>query len=169
MKPILFSLIMALFTMAGMAQEFQPASEQTDPKTGEQMLVGECPRETLEAFGGNFYDRKVHDDYSPNADTVAMLMELMAGLRVTIVAATWCHDSRLQLPRFLRVLDAMDGFGEYRIICVDRDKKLGGSRPFNIDKVPTFILYFNNKEIGRIVENPQKSIESDIYNILQQR
>jgi hypothetical protein len=36
----------------------------------------------------------------------------------------------------------------------------------NIQKVPTFIIYKNNIEAGRIIENPVTSLEQDIVNIL---
>jgi hypothetical protein len=58
-----------------------------------------------------------------------------------------------------------------KMICVDGDKKcedvdISG---LNIEKVPTFIIYAGNKEIGRIIETPANSIESDLLQILQKQ
>jgi hypothetical protein len=36
----------------------------------------------------------------------------------------------------------------------------------DIQRVPTFILYKNNVEAGRIIENPVTSLEQDMINIL---
>ena len=36
----------------------------------------------------------------------------------------------------------------------------------NIGRVPTFIIYKNNIEAGRIIENPVTSLEQDMVNIL---
>ena len=36
----------------------------------------------------------------------------------------------------------------------------------DIQRVPTFIIYINNVEAGRIIENPVTSLEQDILNIL---
>jgi hypothetical protein len=36
----------------------------------------------------------------------------------------------------------------------------------NIQRVPTIILYKNNIEAGRIIENPATSLEQDMVNIL---
>jgi len=36
----------------------------------------------------------------------------------------------------------------------------------DIQRVPTFIIYKNNVEAGRIIENPLTSLEQDILNIL---
>ena len=35
-----------------------------------------------------------------------------------------------------------------------------------IQRVPTFIIYKNNIEAGRIIENPVTSLEQDMVNIL---
>jgi hypothetical protein len=37
---------------------------------------------------------------------------------------------------------------------------------FKVKKTPTFILLRNNKEIGRIVEKPDISLETDLLKIL---
>lgn len=37
---------------------------------------------------------------------------------------------------------------------------------YTIKKIPTFIFYRNNKEIGRYIEYSKKSLEKDILNIL---
>jgi hypothetical protein len=37
----------------------------------------------------------------------------------------------------------------------------------NITHVPTFIYYRNEKELGRIVENPMESLEKDTQAIVQ--
>jgi hypothetical protein len=36
----------------------------------------------------------------------------------------------------------------------------------DIQRVPTFIIYKNNIEVGRIIENPVTSLEQDMINIL---
>jgi hypothetical protein len=36
----------------------------------------------------------------------------------------------------------------------------------HIERVPTFIIYKNNIEAGRIIENPVTSLEQDILDIL---
>ena len=36
----------------------------------------------------------------------------------------------------------------------------------NIEKAPTFIVYINGQERGRIIETPQKSVEEDLIDII---
>jgi hypothetical protein len=53
-------------------------------------------------------------------------------------------------------------------IGVDDEKQspVGEYNELDIQRVPTFIIYKNNVESGRIIENPQTSLEQDMVNIL---
>jgi thiol-disulfide isomerase/thioredoxin len=82
---------------------------------------------------------------------------------------TWCPDSRREVPRFMRVLDLWQfPVAKVTFIGVD-DAKLspvGEYVNLDIQRVPTFIIYKNNIEAGRIIENPTTSLEQDMVNIL---
>ena len=58
-----------------------------------------------------------------------------------------------------------------RIFGVDRKKESfeGDITSMNIELVPTFIFYENEKEIGRIIETPEISLESDMLKIFEER
>ena len=53
-------------------------------------------------------------------------------------------------------------------IGVDNGKlsPIGDYEALEIQRVPTFIIYKNNLEAGRIIENPVTSLEQDMVNIL---
>jgi thiol-disulfide isomerase/thioredoxin len=83
---------------------------------------------------------------------------------------TWCSDSRREVPRMLKVLDII-GFPKENlsIINVDRNKKgiADEADDLNIELVPTFILYEDEKEIGRIIETPEETLEKDLVRIVE--
>ena len=82
---------------------------------------------------------------------------------------TWCEDNRREARRFFNVLDHVEFPAEtMRLVMVDRDKQSGTDAEDgkNIHHVPTFILYKDGMELGRIVETPIESLEDDIFNIL---
>ena len=90
-------------------------------------------------------------------------------LTIKVVLGTWCPDSRREVPRFLHVLDLWKFPAEkVTFIGVDNLKlsPVGEYDQLDIQRVPTFILYKNNIEAGRIIENPLTSLEQDIVNIL---
>ena len=57
------------------------------------------------------------------------------------------------------------------MIAVDKNKKAGNIniKKYNIEKIPTIILYRNGKEIGRIVERFTNRPEADLLNIVKQK
>jgi hypothetical protein len=73
------------------------------------------------------------------------------------------------VPRFLKVLDLWNfPAGEVTFIGVDEEKQspVGEFNNLDIVRVPTFIIYKNNIESGRIIENPVTSLEQDMVKIL---
>jgi len=113
---------------------------------------------------------KQYDSYQPDTLTINKLKNLSReGLVIKIVMGTWCPDSRREVPRFMRILDVWQfPFTQVTFIGVDDSKlsPVGEYDKLNIERVPTFIIYKNNVEAGRIIENPETSLEQDIINIL---
>jgi thiol-disulfide isomerase/thioredoxin len=113
---------------------------------------------------------KGYDDYEFDSEAINRLLETgKDGITIKIVMGTWCPDSRREVPRFMKVLDIWQfPIEKVTFIGVD-DAKLspvGEYDKLDIQRVPTFIIYKNIIEKGRIIENPATSLEQDIVNIL---
>jgi thioredoxin-related protein len=54
------------------------------------------------------------------------------------------------------------------VISVNRSMSTpdGLQKGFNIERIPTIIVYKKGKEIGRFVEYPRKSVEADLLKIV---
>jgi len=92
-------------------------------------------------------------------------------ISITIVMGTWCSDSREQIPSFYKILNELNyPTDKITLICVDRNKKGLSDEVsnLNIELVPTIIFYRNGKEIGRIIETPQESLEKDLLRIISE-
>lgn len=88
---------------------------------------------------------------------------------LTIVLGTWCSDSKKQVPRFIKILDESGfDYDNLNMICVDKQKLAAGIDLdlHNIVKVPTFIIYIDEEEAGRIIEAPAETLEREFINIL---
>ena len=114
---------------------------------------------------------KGFDTYLPNSASMNMLLDKdYSSLSIKVVMGTWCPDSRREVPRFMKILDIWQ-FPTTKItfIGVDNAKlsPVGEYNSLDIQRVPTFIIYKNNIEAGRIIENPTTSLEQDIVNILK--
>jgi len=113
---------------------------------------------------------KGYDEYSLNPEVVTKLSQISKeGVTVKIVLGTWCPDSRREVPRFMRIIDDWKfPMTALSFIGVDNAKlsPVGEYEMLDIQRVPTFIIYKNNVEAGRIIENPVTSLEQDMVNIL---
>ena len=90
-------------------------------------------------------------------------------VKIKIVFGTWCSDSRREVPRFLKILDELKfDQNNLTMICVNRDKEADSTEVKDLDIlfVPTFIIYRNNAELGRIIEEPKTTLEGDLKKIL---
>jgi len=113
---------------------------------------------------------KGYDEYRADPVAITSLSGIIPdGLTIKIVMGTWCPDSRREVPRFMKILDTWKFPSDLvTFIGVDNGKNspIGGYEELDIQRVPTFIIYKNNVETGRIIENPVTSLEQDIVNIL---
>lgn len=148
----------------------QSDSSNIKVNSDHEFLIGKCTRIELQngEFGNYFFDE--YNNYNPDSEILDQIKNKIFNSTVTIVAGTWCHDSQQQVPRFIKILDVLDYNTNYlKIICVDKNKQAGESdiSALKIERVPTFIIYNKNKEIGRISETPVNTMEIDINNILK--
>jgi thiol-disulfide isomerase/thioredoxin len=106
-----------------------------------------------------------------NHAVIQALKPLLTNKHIVIVWGTWCGDSRLHVPHFYKILEAV-GFPEMEVTLIDvnQDKKpeVGSVDHLNIERVPTFIIFEADKELGRIVERPKDSLEQDLLEIVSQ-
>jgi thiol-disulfide isomerase/thioredoxin len=110
------------------------------------------------------------DNYTPSSASMNRLMDLpKENLSIKIILGSWCPDSRREVPRFMKILDLWKFPGDkITFIGTDINKisPVGDYESLAIERVPTFIIYENNIEAGRIIEVPKTSLEQDIVNIL---
>jgi hypothetical protein len=110
--------------------------------------------------------------YQPNAPILDSLKELQCDIRVEIFLGTWCGDSRREVPHFFKIVDMLpeNYFEDITLWQVDRTKKIPGSQLTenrNIRFVATFIIFNGESEIGRIIEQPEVSLEHDLLTIIR--
>jgi len=136
-----------------------------DPRLNKEILYGYCDRAGIEK--GEF--GKVFDEYyqiyEPDKAVLDQLKLKQEGVEILIILGTWCSDSQEQVPRFFKVLDRIRfDKKSVQLICVNSSKVAGSVDLVNYDiqKVPTFIIYKKGREVGRIIESPYMTIEKDL-------
>jgi thiol-disulfide isomerase/thioredoxin len=187
MKKYAFLLICCIFSLVAChstkpvadkkpAIQKEPGNNIISPQTvnySEQStwLLGYFNPRQLKSEPHSVWFYKGYDEYQVNQEAMKSLSEIgKEGLSIKIVMGTWCPDSRREVPRFMKVLDTWNfPEGSLTFIGVDNVKAspIGGYDALEIHRVPTFIIYKNNIESGRIIENPSTSLEQDMVNILR--
>lgn len=140
-----------------------------DEKTGRPMLVGITDKSAFELPDFSEWYNNKYIGYEPDEFILEQIKELSDSIDIQIFMGTWCSDSRREVPRFLKILDVSEfEQNKLQIINVDRKKKspTHEEKDKDINFVPTFIINKNGDEIGRIVEFPIITLESDLLSIL---
>ncbi len=110
------------------------------------------------------------DDYMPDSKALKKLFDINKdSLAIKVVMGTWCSDSRREVPRLMRILNIWQFSSDnITFIGIDKEKNapVGDFAKLDIQRVPTFIIYKNKIEAGRIIESPKTSLEQDLVNIL---
>ena len=126
---------------------------------------------TKEAILKGFPDwEEVAAVYQPKPDCLRKLKAIDQAVRIEVFLGTWCSDSKNHVSAYFKILDMTDNpLIQTVYIGIPRDKgaRLKYLPPAkNIEKLPTFLVYKDGKELGRIIETPAKSVEEDLLAIL---
>ncbi len=162
---LLFALLTSILPAAGCTPSQMPAS--TGNEDDKVNLVGNVSEEQL--YNAFPEWRESASGYSPKPEILEQLRKMDSKLEIVVFFGTWCGDSRSEVPKFLRVYDTVANSNfSLRMYGVDQSKREGKglSERLRIEKVPTIIIFSGDKELGRIVEYPKKTIEEDFLAIV---
>ncbi len=129
----------------------------------QDVLLGRVRPETILAISEEW--RTNRNAYEPSGTDVRRIASLRVTAILDVYFGSWCSDSRREVPRFLKILDrASPSRLKVRFFGLDRTKKEPARlvKKGGIERVPTFILRAGGREVGRIVEAPQTSLEHDL-------
>ncbi len=161
--------IMVLFTMTRCSTAHKAPSTASSPP----VLLGVQPRQAFEQPPFKWWFDSTYRNYSAESAVTSRLSSTWTNERVDVFMGTWCGDSRREVPRLLKVLDeAGIAPQNIRIICTKSGNPGHKTSPgreeqgLYIFRVPTVIVYRQNKELGRIVESPVQSLEKDLLTIV---
>ena len=142
------------------------------PSAAPAPLLGHVTREELRTYEP--WKPLFVEPYAPDAAAIAAIKANANGVTVLLIVATWCPDSKREVPRFFAIMDAT-GLGDATLtmVGVDRTKKdaEGLTEKWGVTRVPTFVFLRNGQELGRVVERTPAgaTFEGEIARILAPR
>ncbi|MBO9202742.1 MULTISPECIES: thioredoxin family protein [Niastella] len=177
MKPV---HITAIFIFALSACTPKMANQQTSTinleatdKKGNLILLGKCTRERLAQPPFDVWYTKNFSTYTVDSNTASQIKHLLRNKRFLLFMGTWCGDSRREVPRIYKILDYCEVKpSQIQLITLNNSdtayKKSPGheEQGLNIRRVPTLLIFENQREVGRVVESPVTSLEKDIMAIV---
>jgi len=140
-----------------------------DEASNQKVLFGECTREAFEKRQFKEWFEPEYMTYNPNDKVLDGLQaSKLNETKITIILASWCPDTRRELPRFFKIIDQTNfNLSNLTMIAVNKAKMSDKSVEVKFERVPTFVFERNGVEIGRITEKPIKNLEQDILDILK--
>ncbi len=141
-----------------------------DERSDKPMLIGVCSRDALTDSNFGWWYNSGYENHEIDENIFELDSTDLENISITIVLGTWCSDSRRDVPAFFKILDVLNFPAEkISLLAVNRDKQLPGNEidDLEIEFVPTFIIYREGEEIGRIIEAPQETLEIDLVAIIK--
>ncbi|GAB7256233.1 thioredoxin family protein [Polaribacter sp. OB-PA-B3] len=163
MKKIILLIFIAVLNSCSSQQEI------TAEKNKRGDLIGFANKESFNQAPYNAWFTKNYESYKPDAATIEALKKALKGYKIKGFMGTWCGDSKRETPRFYKILEMANfNLKNIELITVNRSKRTPDNlqEGLNIKRVPTFIFYKNNEEVGRYVEYARESLEKDILKIV---
>lgn len=165
MKNLFYTLISCFVLVSCTAQQQITAKKD---KSGHLVGIANKASFVQDSIFNKWFDQR-YKEYETDPVTIAKLTFALKDYKIKGFMGTWCGDSKRETPRFYKILDET-GFDQNKVelITVNRSKKTPDSleKGFNILRVPTFIFYKNDKEVGRFVEYPRETMEKDFLKIV---
>jgi len=154
-------------------KSIQTVNLETTDKKGNLILLGKCTRERLAQPPFDVWYTKNLKAYTVDSITANQIKPLLKNKRFLLFMGTWCGDSRREVPRIYKILDyCRVKPAQIQLITLNNSdtayKQSPGheERGLNIRRVPTLLIFENQREVGRIVESPVTSLEKDILAIV---
>lgn len=141
-----------------------------DPDIDREILIGKVDKVGLQ--NPIFLEEWniAQEEYSPDELMVKKLRKFFRKnkeVEVKVFFGSWCGDSKEQVPHFAKLAQKAK-IKNVEYIALSRKKSLPDEdiSSYGVEYVPTFIVYKNDEEIGRIIETPELSLEKDLYRII---
>ncbi|WP_018624187.1 thioredoxin family protein [Kangiella aquimarina] len=116
------------------------------------------------------YFLAAHSNNQASPAAIEQLKSITQPTHLTVYFGVWCHDSIREIPDLMQILNEVNNPNiSYQLISLDMKKQepKGRAKANDILYTPTIVVYQNDKELGRIVEKPEKDLATDLVRILE--
>ena len=155
------------------SQYLPMANQRVVNHEGETIMAGKINRIGLQQEPFGFWFNNGYEDYDVDKASLEKVKEALKGAEILLFMGTWCSDSQREVPHFFKILDQLGyDLSKLQLVALSNHPDHYKQSPqheeegWNIEYVPTIIFLKNGKELGRIVESPEQSLEKDMKKML---
>ncbi|MBA4851512.1 thioredoxin family protein [Emticicia sp. BO119] len=104
-----YTLFMVCLSFAAFGQSSSPFInlESLDAQ-GNTMLLGPCSEVVFMRYPYNRWYDKYYSEYTVDSSSAQSFKANTKDIEILIFGATWCGDTRQNLPRFLKILESVE-------------------------------------------------------------
>ena len=71
-------------------------------------MIGQCTRDAFQKESYKEWFNKNYTDYEVNTTLLKRAKGKVKGVNIEVFMGTWCGDSRREVPRFYKIIDALN-------------------------------------------------------------
>jgi len=138
------------------------------PLCGQTELAGPVTKEVVLQKCADW--QPIAAAYNPKPEFIERLRSLTREVRIEVFLGAWCSDSKTHVSEYFKILEMADSpliQTSYIAVPEDKTKRAPFYGGKDILKIPTFIVFVDGLEKGRIVEVPAQSVEEDLVEIIE--
>lgn len=109
--------------------------------------------------------------YLPDPETISILKEIDEQTEIVVFLGTGYSESQREVAKFFKVMEEADNPNfKVAVYGPERTKQdaSGDTVAHDIEFVPTIIIFQGHEELGRIVEYPEGTMESNLLDIIRE-
>jgi thioredoxin 1 len=160
MKSFFFILLVVLSVGCGSTEQSLPKYEPYSGVISASQLISQYPQ-----------FRSAYDQYQPSSVEVDAI-KLLSGKTLLVLFGTWCHDSKREVPKLLKLID-LSGVELESLslhgVNYNKQEPTNLHRQYDLKYSPTIILLQGEVELGRIVEKPMVSLGVDLASFVSEQ
>jgi thiol-disulfide isomerase/thioredoxin len=152
--------------------EWNMNKQVADTIDGGMMLLGPINAQGLNQEPYSLWFEENTKAYTPDMTVIEEIKPLLKSCYIKVFMGTWCEDSQREVPALMKLLNLTEfDQSQLEIIAMthDKDTPENYEADYEIEFIPTILLFKDGAELNRIVEYTQETMELDLLKILKQQ
>jgi len=130
-------------------------------------LVGAASPEALFEHSPDY--EELAREYDPKREVTALLAKYPREVEILVAFGVWCAHCKKIVPKVIKTLQVADN-PKLHAVFTGVDETLSEPPDFvaklNLATIPTVAVFYQGRELGRIVGEPKTTVEGDLAAIL---